>query len=232
MNVKMPSGKIRQFSNDHYHNWLLHEEIANSITHGIGVLLGMAALILLIVNASLHGTARNIIGGSIFGVSLIISYLSSMLYHAILYPPLKRIFKMLDHVCIYILIAGTYTPITLVTLHGPFGWTLFGLIWGFAILGILFKLFFIERFLLISTFIYIAMGWTALIAVVPLFHHLPSMGIVWLVIGGIAYTLGTIFFILERIPFFHTIWHFFVLAGSICHFFVILFYVMPVNIFQ
>jgi len=220
----------RAFSNSYIHPWLLQEEIANSISHGIGALLGIAALVLLIINASEYGTAKNIVSGALFGSSLIIAYLSSTLYHAILVPKAKRILRIVDHSCIYLLIAGSYTPFTLITLHGPLGWTLFGLTWGIACIGILQKVFFIDHFAVLSTVAYLAMGWIGVFTFSPIYHHLALMGIAWVVLGGLFYSLGVIFFFLERVPFFHTIWHLFVLSGSICHFFAILYYVMPISI--
>lgn len=227
----LPKGeRPMQFSNDHLHRWNVHEEVANSITHGLGILLGIAALVLMVVNASEYGSALGIVSGSIFGASLIIAYVSSSIYHAILYPPIKQIFKVLDHSCIFLLIAGTYTPFCLVTLHGALGWTMFGIVWGLAAMGILLKIFFIDDFETLSTIIYIVMGWIAVTVVVQLLHDMPLMGNIWLLAGGLAYTFGVIFFVLERIPFFHTVWHMFVLAGSVCHFFAIFFYVMPVKV--
>jgi hemolysin III len=220
----------RQFSSDHIHRFNLHEEIANSLSHAVGALLGFAALVLLIVMASLHSTAIDIVAGSIFGVSIIIAYISSMVYHWVLYPPVKQVFKILDHSSIFILISGSYTPFALVTLHGPVGWTLFGSVWAITVVGIAMKICFIDRFTTFSTILYLAMGWVAVFLSVQLFQHLAFGGVMWLIIGGLCYTIGIIFFILERIPFFHTIWHLFVLAGTISHFFAILFYVMPVTV--
>jgi len=219
-----------QFSSDYLHRWNIHEEVANSITHGLGVLLGIAALVLLIIDAVEYGSVYGIVGGAILGVSLIIAYVSSTLYHAVLYPPLKQVFKILDHSSIFILIAGSYTPFCLVTLHGAMGWTIFGIVWGLAIIGITLKIFFVDDFELLSTIVYLLMGWIAVIAIVQLLHHLPLGGIVWLVIGGLCYTFGVLFFVFERVPFFHTIWHLFVLAGSISHFFAVLFYVVPLPV--
>lgn len=218
-----------QFSSAHVHRWNIHEEIANSITHGIGVLLGVAALVLLVVYASIYGNIYDIVSGAIFGLSLIIAYVSSMLYHAILYPPLKRIFRILDHSSIFILIAGTYTPFCLVTLRGDLGWTLLGVIWASAALGVLLKIFFVDEYELLSTIVYLVMGWIGVTCVFQLVHALPLGAILLLIAGGLFYSFGIIFFLLERIPFFHTIWHLFVLAGSISHFFAVLLYVMPVK---
>jgi hemolysin III len=220
----------KQFSNSFLHRWNVHEEIANSITHGAGVLLGIAALVLMVIDAAAHHSTMGVVSGSIFGASLIIAYISSMIYHAVLYPPVKQFFKIMDHSSIFLLIAGTYTPFALITLQGPVGWTLFGIVWAIAIVGIALKFFFIDDFETLSTILYLAMGWAAVAVIVQLLHHLPFGGIVWLVIGGLCYTVGVIFFVFERVPFFHTVWHLFVLAGSISHFFAILFYVMPVSV--
>jgi len=219
--------KPRAFSNDYIHRWNVHEEIANSITHAFGVLLGIAALVVMIIVASVHHSVDGVVSGVIFGTSIIISYMSSVIYHAVLNPRIKRFFRIMDHSCIFLLIAGSYTPFALVTLHGPLGWTLFGVIWGLALVGTIFKFWFVDKYEMLSTAIYVLMGWMALAVSVQLFEHLPVMGLVWLVIGGCAYTFGVIFFIFERVPFFHTIWHLFVLAGGICHFFCIVFYVLP-----
>lgn len=219
--------KPRAFSNDYTHRWNVHEEVANSITHGIGILLGVAALVIMIIVAAMHDSVDGIVSGAIFGSSLIISYVSSVFYHAILNPGVKRFFRILDHCCIFLLIAGSYTPFALVTLHGPLGWSLFGFIWGLAIIGIILKFKYVGRYEMLSTIIYVLMGWIAVAVSVQLFEHLMLGGIIWLIIGGVAYTLGVIFFIYERVPFFHTIWHLFVLAGGIAHFFCIVFYVLP-----
>lgn len=215
----------KQFSNHHIHRWNMHEEILNSITHGIGAMLGIIALITMIIHASHYGSARMIVSDIIFGVSLILAYASSMIYHLILYPPLKQILKVLDHSCIFILIAGTYTPFCLVTLQGAFGWTIFSIVWTCALVGVSLKLFFVDRYEILSTIVYLLMGWFAVTLSVQLIHHLPLPGIIWLIAGGLFYTGGVVFFILERIPFFHTIWHLFVLAGSASHFIAIWLYV-------
>jgi hemolysin III len=218
----------KQFSSDFLHRWNVHEEVANSITHGIGVLLGIAALVLMIVDAASHGSVTGVVSGAVFGTSIIIAYISSMIYHAVFYPPVKQFFKIMDHSSIFLLIAGTYTPFALITLHGALGWTLFGVAWGIATVGIILKFSYVDDFTTLSTALYLLMGWMAAGLMVQLIQHLAFGGIVWLAIGGLCYTLGIVFFIYERIPFFHTIWHLFVLAGTISHFFAILLYVMPV----
>ena len=197
----------------------LGEEIANSITHGIGAALSVAALVLLVVFAALRGDAWRIVGFSIFGTSLFVLYLTSTLYHSFTNLKVKRFFRVLDHSVIFILIAGSYTPITLTVLRGPWGWTLFGLIWGLAIFGIVMKIAFFDRFNALSLILYILMGWLVVIALKPLLSVAPSGLLIWMGIGGVSYMLGIIFYAWERLPFNHAIWHLFVLGGSISHFF-------------
>ncbi|NVP23737.1 hemolysin III family protein [Treponema phagedenis] len=198
------------------------EEIANAITHGVGVGLSIAALVLLIVRANRYAPpelkAGYIVGFSIFGASLIILYLFSTLYHAL---PLgaKKVFQIFDHCSIYILIAGTYTAFCLTALHGAIGWTIFGIIWGFAIAGIVLYAIFQNKFPIFSLITYIVMGWIIIFAARPLKSQLPSISFLFLILGGIVYTAGCIFFALKKIRWMHTIWHFFVLGGSILHFF-------------
>lgn len=213
----------------HVKRYSLGEEIANSVTHGIGAGLSVAALSILVTFASLNGDAWRVVSFSIYGSTLILLYIASTFYHGLPFPRAKIILQVLDHSAIFLLIAGTYTPFTLVTLRGAWGWTLFGLVWGLAICGILLKVFFINRFRILSVCLYIGMGWIMLIALKPLLSAVPVGGIVWLGIGGLAYTFGVIFYVLKQIPFNHAIWHLFVLAGSVCHFFSILFYVLPMG---
>jgi hemolysin III len=165
----------------------------------------------------LHGTATQVVACAIYGSTLILLYISSTIYHGL--PPgrAKRLFRVLDHSSIYLLIAGTYTPFTLVTLHGPWGWSLFGAVWGLALLGIAYQCFFIGRMVALSTALYVLMGWLAVVACVPLIRALPWQGLAWLLAGGLFYTVGVIFFASRR-KFAHTIWHLFVMAGSTCHF--------------
>jgi len=203
------------------------EEILNGSTHAVGLGLSLAGLVLLVVFASLRGDAWHIVSCSIYGATLIILYNASTLYHFTTGERLKKFYQLLDHSAIFLLIAGTYTPFTLVNLRGPWGWTLFGLVWGLALIGVLLESFCTHRFRLISLPIYLLMGWLIVIAAKPLIHSVPTGGLVWLALGGLAYTLGAIFYAWERLPFGHSIWHLFVLAGSICHFFSILFYVVP-----
>ena len=208
-------------------NYNLKEEIASSITHGIGVALAVAALVILVVFASIQGNPWKIVSFSIYGTSMVILYLASTFYHAFQKPKVKNVFKIFDHASIYILIAGTYTPFTLVTIRGGWGWSIFGIIWGLAIIGIVFKSFFIQRFKLISTLLYVLMGWFIVIAMKEIVSNLDTMGLIWLIIGGVSYTGGVFFYLNDKIKFNHAIWHLFVLGGSICHFFAILFHVLP-----
>jgi len=203
------------------------EELLNSLTHGAGVLLSVAALVLLIVYSTSYGTASHVVSCTIFGVTLILLYSASTLYHSFRKPQAKSILKIIDHSCIDLLIAVTYTPFLLVTLRGVLGWTMFGVIWFLAISGVLFKIFFVHRFKIVSTIAYVLMGWIMIFAIKPLVDSMPSGGIVWLIAGGLAYTLGVVFYAWKKLPFNHAIWHLFVLAGSICHFFAIVFYVLP-----
>lgn len=203
------------------------EEVANTITHGIGLLLSIVGLVVLLVLAALRGTAWHIVACSIYGATLICLYTASTLYHAVISPRVKRALRIFDHSAIYLLIAGTYTPFLLVSLRGPWGWSLFGVIWGLALAGVLFKFWFVERFVILSTAVYIAMGWLVVIAAKPVITHVPFTTLIWLLAGGLAYTGGVIFFAAKRIPYSHAIWHLFVLAGSICHYFAVLSAVIP-----
>ncbi len=203
------------------------EEFVNVLSHGVGLLLSIAALTLMVVFASLDGNAWHIVGAAIFGASLVVLYLASTLFHGVRKPDVRKWLNVLDHAAIYILIAGTYTPFLLVTLNGAWGWSLFGVIWGLAIAGVVFKIFFTGRFNAVSTIVYILMGWLIVIAIVPLFENLPTAGLIWLVAGGISYSVGAVFFMFDRLPFNHAIFHFFVLGGSVCHFFAVFLYVIP-----
>ena len=203
------------------------EEIFNSITHAIGALVSIAGLVLLIVFSSIYGNSSHIISCTIFGFTLVLLYTASTLYHSFRKPNLKHLFKILDHSCIYILIAGTYTPFMLVTVSGILGWSIFALVWSLTIIGVVLKVFFVHRFKIISTIAYILMGWLVIFAIKPLFLILPGGGLALLICGGLAYTLGTIFYSWDKLPFNHAIWHLFVLTGSVCHFCAVIFYVIP-----
>jgi hemolysin III len=202
----------------------LGEEIANSITHGVGTALSIAGLVTLVIFASLYGDAWRIVAFSIYGATLIFLYLSSTLYHSFQIPKVKKVFRIFDHSAIFLLIAGTYTPITLIALKGAWGWTLFGLIWVMAIAGIIFEIKYIGKHKLFIIFFYLMMGWLVVIAVKPIIENVEKGLIVWLLIGGACYTLGIIFYVLKKMRFHHMVWHLFVLAGSISHFLGMLFY--------
>ncbi len=200
------------------------EEIANSVSHGLGLLAAVTALPPLVIVAVRRGDAANVVGASVFATTLVLLYLASTLFHAL--PPnrAKRVFRILDHGAIYLLIAGSYTPFTLGVLRGAWGWTLFGLQWGLAVIGVISKAVGGVRHPGISTSIYLAMGWLILIAAGPLMAHVPPWGLFWLVAGGLAYTVGVIFYALEHIRYFHFIWHLLVIVGSVCHFIAVLRY--------
>lgn len=202
--------------------YTLGEEIANSITHGIGALLSVAGLTILIVLASIYGDVRQIVSFAIYGASLIILYLASTLYHSFQHPPLKRILRIVDHSCIFILIAGTYTPFLLVGVRGVMGWTMLVVVWGIAILGIAFKTLFINRYERVSVLAYIGMGWLCVIVWQDMVANLSAQSLILLAAGGACYTGGVIFYALQKMPYNHAIWHLFVLGGSICHYFAIL----------
>jgi len=197
----------------------LGEEIANSITHGTGVGLSIAALVILVVYASKLGDAWKVVGFSIYGAMLIVMYLSSTLYHAFPQPMVKRFFRILDHSSICLLIAGTYTPVTIGVMRGGWGWTLFGLIWGLTLIVINLQIFAMHKLRWIGTVIYALMGGLIIIAIKPLMSKAPPELLTWMLIGGASYLLGIIFYGWKKLPYHHPIWHLFVLGGSICHFF-------------
>ncbi len=199
------------------------EELANSITHGIGFFLGIAVLVVLVVFSSLRKGAWEVVSCSIYGATFILLYLGSTLYHSARNPRTRRVLKIVDHSAIYLLIAGTYTPFALAPLRGALGWTIFGVIWGCALLGIFFKVFFTGRFKVVSLVSYLFMGWFCVVAVKPLYRELTPAGFVFFAVGGLCYTLGAVFYIRKSKPWSHAVWHLFVLAGSLCHFFSILF---------
>lgn len=209
------------------HRETLGEEIANSIISGIAAALSIAALVVMLVYAVGNGTAWHVVSVSVFGASLIMSNLSSTLYHALAPNRAKRVFQLMDHLSIYFLIAGTYTPFLLVNLRGVWGWSLFGVVWGLALLGLVIKLTPLDKVRGLSTGSYLAMGWVALVAIKPLLAAVPMGGIWLIVIGGLCYTFGVIFFVWDRLPFNHALWHLFVLAGNAFHVFAVLGYVLP-----
>jgi len=198
------------------------EEIANCLTHGFGLLLSIAGLVVLVTFAALRSDAWAVTSGAIFGVSLVVLYASSTLYHSLWATRPKHVARVVDHMAIFYLIAGTYTPFMLVNLRGPWGWSLFGVVWALAIGGTVLKLFFTGRFRVLSTLIYLFMGWIVMVAIKPLAEALPRGSLIMLFAGGLAYSLGTVFYLWKRLPYHHAVWHLFVLAGSICHFFAVL----------
>ena len=201
------------------------EEKINVLSHAIGFFLSVTALILLVVKSSITGTVWHIVSFSIYGASLVILYAASTFFHNAKNLKLRRRLNIFDHASIYILIAGTYTPFTLVTLNGTIGWVLFGITWGIALTGVILKLFFTGKYDKISTIAYVLMGWIIVFAFKPLLNNLPFEGIVWLVLGGIAYTIGAILYSIKKLSFNHAIFHIFVLIGSFCHFIAVYFYV-------
>jgi len=223
---RQASGNKRKEDKPHFldrvpasHKQSLGEEIANSITHGTGVGLSIAALVILVVLAARQSNAWKVVSFSIYGATMITLYLASTLYHAFPQPRVKSFFRILDHSSIFLLIAGTYTPVTLGVMRGGLGWTLFGVIWGLAIIGINFKIFALGKLKVLSVLIYILMGWMVLIAIKPLMNATPKAFLMWMLAGGLAYTLGVTFYALKKMPYHHAVWHLFVLGGSICHFF-------------
>ncbi len=202
------------------------EEKLNVITHAIGLVLSIVALVLLIVHASYHGSARHIVSFTIFGASLIVLYSASTLYHYSQKPNIRHKLNILDHASIYILIAGTYTPFTLITLKGWLGWTIFGITWGIALIGVFLKLFYTGRYDKISTIAYVAMGWIIIFAIKPLMESLPINGLYWLLSGGVSYTVGAVLYSIKKIKYNHAIFHIFVLLGSFSHFMAVYYYVL------
>lgn len=206
------------------------EEIVNAITHGIGAVLALAGLVVLAVGACTQGSVWHIVSFSIYGTSLVLLYLASTLYHSFTNERVKHIFKIFDHSAIYLLIAGTYTPFAFVPLHGTLGWIIFGVVWTLAIVGIVFKVFFVKRFNRLSTLCYVLMGWFAVVMIKPLIMTLPAAGLYWLIAGGVLYTVGAIFYLAHKMPYNHAVWHFFVIAGSAAHFNSIFSYVLPISV--
>ncbi|MBS4056343.1 MAG: hemolysin III family protein [Bacteroidetes bacterium] len=202
----------------------MREEIANTLSHGVGMLLATAGLTLLVVFGAIYGNVWHIVSYAVFGSCMILLYASSTVFHAATRPRVKYYLNKLDHSSIYLLIAGSYTPISLISLRGPVGWTLFGIIWALAIAGIVFKLWFYSaRYRKISAWLYVVMGWMVVIAIVPVIRNVPPVSLWFLFAGGLCYTGGVLFYLKKRIRYFHFVFHLFVLAGSICHFFSFLF---------
>ena len=207
--------------------YTLGEEVAHALTHGFGVVLAIVGLTVLVARSAVYGNTWHVTVSAIFGATLVLMYAASTLFHSIPLPRAKHILRVIDHSSIYLLIAGTYTPFTLVTLHGPLGWSMFGLTWGLAAAGVVFKIYSTGRYEKLSLFIYLAMGWCIVIAVKPLMHALPIGGLALLLLGGLSYSFGVIFYVWERLRYHHAIWHAFVLGGSVLQYFAVLFYVIP-----
>ena len=205
----------------------LRDEIASALTHGLGAVAALAGGAVLITLAALYGDGWQLAASIVFGATLLLLYVASTLYHSIQHPVAKGRLKVFDHCAIYLLIAGTYTPFTLIGLRGPWGWSLFAAIWTLAVAGVVFKLFYTGRFKALSTGIYIAMGWLVVVAIKPMLASLDAWTLGWLLVGGVFYTLGTYFYMREKIRYSHAIWHLFVIAGSVCHFVAVTRQVLP-----
>ena len=205
------------------------EEVANAVTHGVGAVLSIACLIVAVVFATLRGDTWSIVSVCVYGACMFLLYMSSTLYHALTPPRAKAVFNVFDHAAIYLLIAGSYTPFCLVWIRPEYpgwGWGIFGVVWAIAVLGIIFQCLFINRYQSLSTLSYLAMGWVVLIAVYPLWKAMGTAAVLWIAAGGIAYSLGVIFYAMKRVKYMHAIWHIFVLAGTLIHYGVVLYYIV------
>jgi hemolysin III len=203
------------------------DELASSVIHGVGVVLSVIGLTVLVIQTAMSGTASDVLASAVYGVSLILLYSASTLYHTVRTESARRVLRTLDHIAIFLLIAGTYTPFTLIALRGTWGWSLFGIVWSLALLGSALELGVLKRYRRFAVLLYIAMGWVGIVAFRPLLAHL-QIGGMWLLLGGgVAYTLGVPFYLWRRFPYHHSIWHFFVLAGSVLQFLAVLLYVVP-----
>jgi len=205
------------------------DELANTLTHGIGLVASVMGFVLLLVLAIVRGGTWQILGCSIYGATLVFLYSASTFYHGVSSPGAKRILHIFDHCAIYLLIAGTYTPFLVVNLHGSWGWSLLAVVWSLAMLGILFKLWFADRFPIFSVSAYVVMGWLGIVAARQVYLHVPVTGIVWIILGGLAYSIGVVFYACKKIPHHHVIWHLMVMAGSACHYVAILYSVFTRN---
>ena len=221
MNINLIDKKQRMYT--------IGEEITNAITHGIGALLSIAGLVIAIVFSAIYGDAYCVVSSCIYGASLIMLYTMSTLYHSITNLKAKKVFRILDHASVFLLIAGTYTPFCLITLRGPIGWSIFGVVWSVAITSIVFSSINLEKFKRINFTCALILGWIIIFALKPLMYYLNKNALILLITGGLSYTFGTIFYILNKKRFMHSIWHIFVMLGSILHYFSILFYVLPIN---
>ena len=208
----------------HKRSQSLGEEIANSISHGVGAVAALVGVPLLVLATARHGSPANIVGASVFAATVVLLYLASTLYHALTHHKAKAVFRVFDHGAIFLLIAGTYTPFSLGVLHGAWGWTLLAVVWSLAIVGIVLKVVGGAEHPWVSTGLYLGMGWLCVVAVRPIWLHVPPTGLAWLAAGGLAYTAGVAFFAAERMRYSHFVWHLFVLAGTACHFCAVLWY--------
>lgn len=206
------------------------EERVNALTHGVGAALAAAGLIFLVVSAYVYGGLWHVVSFSIYGASLVLLYLASTLYHSFQNEERKHRLRIFDHAAIYLLIAGTYTPFALVVLHGLLGWTIFSIVWGLAAVGIIFQLFFVNRFKKTATLCYLFMGWLIVFFLQPLAAALAPEGLYWLAFGGVLYTVGAVFYLFKRIPYNHAVWHVFVMGGSAAHFIAVAQYVLPIAV--
>ncbi|TQR18826.1 PAQR family membrane homeostasis protein TrhA [Psychrobacillus soli] len=204
------------------HIFSKREEIANAIIHGIGALLSIAALVILIVSSVTRGTAWHVVSFTLFGTTMVLLYASSTLVHGFPTGRAKDVFEIMDHSAIYFFIAGTYTPFLFLAVKGTLGWTLFGIVWGLAIAGTVFKAYFVKRFLHTSTLLYVVMGWLMVFAWKPLVANVSTQGLIYLAIGGVLYTVGAVFYVWRGFTYHHAVWHVFVLAASILHFFAVM----------
>lgn len=214
--------KVNQFS--------LGEEVANAITHGVGMVFSIAGLVFLIIFSALYGSAWHVVSFTIFGVSMVFLYTSSTMLHSLPKGKAKDIFEILDHSSIYFFIAGTYTPFLLIAVRGTLGWTLFGIVWGVAMAGTIFKVFFVKRFVLVSTILYVLMGWLIVLTWPTLTEQIAKGGMTLLMIGGLFYTLGAIFYVWRFFKYHHMVWHIFVLTATILHYFTVLIYLLPIEV--
>jgi len=203
-------------------DYTLGEEIVHSVTHGAGAVLSVGALVALLVLATLHGTAWHILSFAVYGVSLVALFLASTLYHGVQKPRLRPILRRVDHACIYLLIAGTYTPFVLVAMRSTLGLTLLTVVWAMAVFGIVYKIFFIDRFVVLTTLAYVAMGWMSVFAWREMVANLSRAGLTFLMAGGALYTVGVIFYALTKIRYTHAVWHFLILGAAACHFVAVL----------
>lgn len=214
--------EMMEIRDDRARSYTPGEEIANGITHGFGAALSIAGLVVLVVLASLRGDIRHQVGFSIFGTALLLLYTASTFYHSLSHPSAKKVFKVLDHSAIFLLIAGSYTPFMLISLGGFQGWAVLGIVWGLAVLGIVMKSLFIGRFRKISLALYLGMGWLGVFTARSMRDHIPGISLILILSGGILYTGGVVFYLWRKLPFHHAVWHLFVMAGSTCHYFAVL----------